>query len=64
VTIAEVGLLVGAAIGIYFLLRPLQRCLEAYLLKAFDSRHQRLRRPMIDVTPFTARSVQKKDDDD
>jgi hypothetical protein len=64
VTIAELGLLCGAVAGIYFLLRPLQRRLEALLLKTFASPHQRLRRRIIDVTPFTARSVQKKDEDD
>jgi hypothetical protein len=64
VTIAEVGLLCCAAAGIYLLLRPLQRWLEAFLLKTFASPHRRLRRPIIDVTPFIVRSVQKKDEDD
>ena len=63
-TIAEIGLLAGAVVGIYFLLRPLQRLLEVFLLRTFASPRQRLRRPIIDVTPFTPRSVQKKDEDD
>jgi len=62
-TIAELVLL-GAALGaIYLLLRPLQRWLEARLLEIFPPR-RRLRRPIIDVTKFTAHSVQKKKDAD
>ena len=63
-TIAEIVLLGGGLMAIYFLLRPLQRWLEAYLLRTFASPRRRLRRPIIDVTPFTSRSEHKKDDDE
>jgi hypothetical protein len=60
-TFAEVILLVAGIIGIYFLLRPLQRWLERYFIGKFFARHPG-HRPTIDVTDFTSRSTHKKED--
>jgi hypothetical protein len=51
-TFAEVIFLVGGAVGIYLLLRPLERWLEASLRRTFSARHPRLHRTVIDVTDF------------
>jgi hypothetical protein len=61
-TFAEIILLVAGGVGIYFVLRPLQRWLEAYLLGKFFARHPRVRRPTIDVTEFTSRLSHNKED--
>ena len=61
-TFAEIILLVAGGIGIYFVLRPLQRWLEAYLLTKFFARYPRVRPPTIDVTEFTSRLSHKKED--
>jgi len=61
-TFAEIILLVAAGTGIYFVLRPLQRRLEIYLLRKFVARHPRVRRPTIDVTEFTSYLSHKKED--
>jgi hypothetical protein len=63
-TIAEIVLLVAGGVAIYALLRPLQRWLEAYLLRTFVHRRRRSRPPLIDVTHFTSHSVHQKDDDE
>jgi hypothetical protein len=61
-TFAEIILLVGGGIGIYFVLRPVQRWLEVYLLRKFFAGRPRPRRPTIDVTEFTSRLSHKKED--
>jgi hypothetical protein len=61
-TFAEIILLVAGGIGIYFVLRPLQRWLEVYLLKKIFARHPHLRRPTIDVTEFTSYPSHKKEE--
>ena len=61
-TFAEMLLLIAGGTGIYFLLRPLQRWLEAYLIRRFAVRRPRLRRPKIDVTDFTSYDSSRKDD--
>jgi hypothetical protein len=61
-TFAEIILLVAGGIGIYFVLRPLQRRLEIYLLRRFFARHPRPRRPTIDVTDFSSYPSRKKED--
>ena len=53
-TLAEMFLLIAGGTGIYFLLTPLQRSIERYLISKFFARHRRLRRPTIDVTDFTS----------
>ena len=63
-TIAEIVLLAAGAMGIYALLRPFQRWLEAFLLRTFASSRRRPRRPIIDVTHFTSHSLHRKDDDE
>jgi hypothetical protein len=63
-TFAELILLVSAGIGIYYVLRPLQRRLEIYLLRKLFARHPRPRRPTIDVTGFTSYLSHKKEDHD
>lgn len=63
-TIAEIVLLAAGGMGIYFLLRPLQRWLEIHLLRTFASRRGRPRWPVIDVAEFTSHRVHKKDDDE
>jgi len=63
VTLAEIFLLIAGGTGIYFLLRPLQRWLEIYLIRKFFTSHRRLHRPTIDVTDFTSRESRRKDDD-
>jgi hypothetical protein len=61
-TLAEMVLLIGGGVGIYFLLTPLQRSLESYLVRKFFARHPRLRRPTIDVTDFTSYESGRKED--
>src|ERR1700737_885022 len=61
-TLAEIFLLIAGGTGIYFLLTPLQRGLERYLIRRFFTRHRRLRRPTIDVTDFTSYESNRKED--
>lgn len=61
-TIAEVVLLIGGGVAIYFLLRPLQRFLESYLLHTVFARRGRDGRPVIDVVDFASHPFHKKDD--
>lgn len=63
-TFAELFLLVGGGVGIYFLLRPLQRWLEAWLLRRLSPNRPRLHRTVIDVTRFKPHSSQKEDKED
>jgi hypothetical protein len=60
-TLAEILLLVAGGVGIYVLLRPLQRWLERTLRKTLFRRHPRAIAPPIDVTDFTSRSSRKDD---
>jgi hypothetical protein len=61
-TLAEMFLLIAGGAGIYYLLRPLQRWLEIYLIRRFFARNPRLRRPTIDVTDFTSYESHRKED--
>ena len=61
-TLAEVILLVAAAIGLYFLFRPLQRRLESYLATKVFARHSRSTELMIDVTDYTSSASDTKDE--
>ena len=60
-TLAEVFLLIAGGTVIYFLLRPLQRWLEIYLIRRFFTRHPRVHRKTIDVTDFTSHESRRKD---
>ena len=60
-TFVEIILLIAGGVGIYRLLRPLQRRLERYLLRKV-ARHPRLHRPTIDVTEFTSYESRRKED--
>jgi hypothetical protein len=60
-TFAEVLLLFAGGFGIYFLLAPLQRRLERYLIAKLSPRYPRLRRT-IDVTEFTSHQSSRKED--
>ena len=53
-TLAELVLLIAGAFGIYRLLAPLQRRLQAYLTLRFAARPPPLHLPTIDVTAFTS----------
>jgi len=57
-TIVEIFLFLAAAAAIYFLMRPLQRRLESYLLKFFKSRP---RKPgsVIDITDYSKKDQNK-----
>jgi len=59
-TAAELILLVAAFVGLYRLLRPVQRRLEVLLTRTL-SRRPRGELPTIDVTDFTSHSAHKKD---
>jgi hypothetical protein len=61
-TFAEIILLIAGVAGIYFLLRPLQRRLEIYLIRKFFARRPRLHRPSIDVTDFRSYPPHNKED--
>jgi len=61
-TAAEILLLIAGVVAIYYVLRPLQRWLEAWLMRRFFARHPRVRRT-IDVTDFASRAAHKKEDD-
>jgi len=61
-TFAELFLLFAGGAGVYFLLRPLQRWLEHYLIRKLVGRRPRLRRPTIDVTDFTSYESSRKED--
>jgi hypothetical protein len=63
-TFAEIFLLITGGIGMYFVLTPLQRSLERYLVRKFFARHPHLRRPTIDVTDFTSYDSRRKEDRD
>jgi len=60
-TIAEIVFLVAGGAGIYLLLRPLQRWLEAWLGRHVFTRRARPRRQIIDVD-FTHDSSHRKED--
>jgi hypothetical protein len=62
-TFAEMLLLIAGGTGIYFLLRPLQRSIEAYLTRKLFARHPRPRRPWIDATDITSDESSRKEDD-
>jgi hypothetical protein len=63
-TFAEIVLVAAGLVGIYVLLRPLQRWLEHYLVRKVLTRHPRARLPTIDVTDLASqRSRQKAADD-
>ena len=61
-TLAELILLAAAAIGLYFLLRPLQRQLEIYLARHVFARHSHSTSLTIDVTDYTSSESDKKDE--
>jgi hypothetical protein len=62
-TVAEIVLVVAGIVGIYLLLRPVQRRLERYLVRKF-ARPPRGHLPTIDITDFTSdRSHQKEDEE-
>jgi hypothetical protein len=61
-TFAEIILLLAGVVGIYFLLRPLQRWLEICFIRRLVARHPRLRRPSIDVTDFRSYPSHNKED--
>jgi hypothetical protein len=58
-TLAELILLAAAVLGVYVLLRPLQRRLEAFLVRRFSSR--RGGGSIVDVTRFTSRPADEKE---
>jgi hypothetical protein len=60
-TIAEIVLAVAGVAGIYFLLRPVQRRLERFLVRKF-ARAPREHLPTIDITDFTSRRSHQKED--
>jgi hypothetical protein len=62
-TVAEIVLMVAGVVGIYLLLRPLQRRLERYLLRKF-SRDSREETSVIDVTDFRSRRAHQKEDEE
>jgi hypothetical protein len=62
-TLAEIVLAVAGVVGIYFLLRPLQRRLERFFLRKFV-RYPRGHLPTIDVTDFASRRSRQKEDEE
>lgn len=62
-TFAEMILLMAVGVGIYCLLRPIQKRLESYLAGKFFSRHTRSTSHVIDVTPRRFHAPDQKDDD-
>jgi hypothetical protein len=62
-TLAEIVLAVAGAVGIYFLLRPLQRRLERFLVRKL-ARTPRGHLPTIDVTDFRSRRSHQKEDEE
>lgn len=61
-TFAELILLATAAIGCYFLFRPLQRRLEVYLATKIFARRSRSTGITIDVTDYKSSASNKKDE--
>jgi hypothetical protein len=61
-TFAEIVLFVAGGVGVYFLLRPIQRRLEHYLLRNVFARRARGRLTTIDVIDFSADGSRKKED--
>ena len=53
-TLAELILIAAAAIGLYFLFRPIQRRLERFLTDKVFGRRPRATRHTIDVIHFTS----------
>ena len=62
-TLAELVLIVAGVVGIYFLLRPVQRRLERYLVRRFV-RGPRGHLPTIDVTDFRSHRSREKEEDE
>lgn len=62
-TLAEIVLAVAGVVGVYFLLRPVQRRLERFLLRTFV-RYPREHLPTIDVTDFTSHRSRQKEDEE
>jgi hypothetical protein len=66
-TLAEIVLVVAGVVGIYLLLRPVQRRLERYLHRKFTRLELEEHLPTIDITDFKShrshRSHQKEDED-
>ena len=62
-TLAEIVLIIAGGVGIYLLLRPLQRRLERYLARTVFAR-PRVHRTLIDVTEFTSHPSQEEEEDD
>ena len=61
-TFAEGVFIVAGVVGIYLLLRPVQRRLERYLVRKFAG-SSREHLPTIDITDFkSSRSHQKEDE--
>ena len=50
-TLVELFLFLAAAAAIYFVMKPLQRRLESYLLKFFKSKHRKSG-GVIDITDY------------
>jgi hypothetical protein len=63
-TLAEIFLLIAGGIGMYFLLTPLQRNLERYLVRKLSARYPHPHRPVIDVTEFRPYHPSRKEDRD
>ena len=62
-TIAELVLVAAGVAGIYFLLRPVQRRLERYLVRKLSG-HSSEHLPTIDITDFKShRSHQKEEEE-
>jgi hypothetical protein len=61
-TLAEIVLALAGAVGIYFVLRPVQRRLEGYLVRKL-ARPPRGHLPTIDITDFTSRRSHQKEDE-
>ena len=62
-TLAEMVLFVAGIVGIYLLLRPVQRRLERYFTRKFARLEREDLLPTIDITDFKShRSHQKEDE--
>jgi hypothetical protein len=58
-TLAELILLAAAVLGVYVLLRPFNRRLEAFLVRRFSGTR---RGAIVDVARFTSRPAERKND--
>ena len=61
---AELVFIIVGIVGIYYLLRPMQRWLEGVLIRRLPAGRPRVPRTTIDVTDLASDSASQKEEDE